>query len=84
MEQKYTLDEFADMMKTNKWHLIQIENEIQNTSYGTVDIKLEVRGGVVERIYTYNGRSYLKPKEGHDRNQIPDIDIANTLFNPQS
>ena len=63
-KQMYTLDQFAEIMKVEKWYLMRIEDSIAELgSYGTLDVKLEVRNGKVDRLYTYKGKSYLKPKE---------------------
>ena len=32
MDQKLTLDQFAELIKKNKWHLAKIEEEIQKTN----------------------------------------------------
>lgn len=65
MTQTYTLDQIAELMKKNKWHLIEIEEAVQSVEYGTVEVRLEVRAGAVEKVSFFNAKTQLRPKEGH-------------------
>jgi hypothetical protein len=65
MIEKYTLDEYASMMRTNKPYLIAIEELVEKMQYGTAELKMEIRAGVVEKMESTNHKTWLRPKEGH-------------------
>ena len=55
--------DFARYIAENKPYLIEIEEEVQKLGgYGEMDIKLTVRGGMVEKIMFWRGRSWLRDK----------------------
>lgn len=58
-----TIEQIAEAMQKNKWHLIEIEDIIQKTNYGTVDVRMEVRAGRVEKIVFLNQKTLLAPKD---------------------
>jgi hypothetical protein len=60
---KDTAADFAAWITENKPHLVEIEDEIQRLGlYGELDIRLTVRGGRVERLAFYGGRTWLRDK----------------------
>ena len=68
-------EDFAEWIATNKPHLIEIEEEIQKVgSYGELDIRISVRGGQVEKIGFYGGRSWLKDKRNLTQENKHSID----------
>lgn len=63
LEPKYTLDEFAELMKKTKWHLIRVDEEIQKVEYGSLEVKLEIRAGAVEKVVFTTSKAELRPKD---------------------
>jgi len=64
--EKFTLDEYAQMMRDKKPYLIAIEELVEETKYGEVEMTMQVRSGVVERMDVVRKKTWLKPKEGHN------------------
>lgn len=59
-----TAEDFAQYIATNKPYLIEIEEEIQKMGqYGEIEIKLSIRGGRVEKVIFWKGRTWLRGKE---------------------
>mgnify|MGYP007082086867 CR=1 FL=1 len=48
--EKYTLNEYATMMREKKPYLIALEELVEETKFGEVELTLQVRSGVVERM----------------------------------
>ena len=48
--EKFTLDEYAQMMRDKKPYIIAIEELVEETKYGEVEMTMQVRSGVVERM----------------------------------
>lgn len=65
METKFTLTEFAEIMAKNKWHLLRIESEVERVDYGIIEVRLDVRAGIVEKVTLKSEKNELRPKEGH-------------------
>ena len=60
-----TAEDFATYIAQNKPYLIEIEEEIQKMGlYGEMDIKISIRGGRVEKLQFWKGRTWLRDKEG--------------------
>lgn len=57
-----TPDQFAELIKAAKPHLIEIEEEIGKLEYGEVTIKLTVRAGQVVKMIFHEERTWLKDK----------------------
>jgi hypothetical protein len=56
-------EDFASWVAENKPHLLEIEEEIQKIGlFGEIDIRVTVRGGQVEKLGFYGGRTWLKDK----------------------
>jgi len=58
-----TPDQFAELIRKAKPHLIKIEEEIEKVDYGTIEVKLSVRAGVIEKMEFVESRVWLRPKE---------------------
>ena len=69
IEQKYTLNEIAQIMEQNKWYLLQTEEALRRflkNGYGTVTIKYDLRANDVEKVTVIGTEeTILRPKEGH-------------------
>lgn len=65
MAEKFTLDEYAQMMREGKPYLMAIEELVEETKYGEVEFTIQVRSGVVERMDVVRRKTWLKPKPGH-------------------
>lgn len=63
--EKFTLDEYATMMREGKPYLMAIEELVNDTKYGEVELTMQVRSGVVERMDVIKRKTWLKPKPGH-------------------
>jgi len=58
-----TAEDFAKYIAENKPYLIEIEEEIQKMGmYGEMDIKLSIRGGRVDKVSFWKGRTWLRDK----------------------
>ncbi len=57
-----TPEQFAEMIRDSKPYLIELENHVQGVSYGTVEVKIEVRAGVVEKMNFFNSKTWLRDK----------------------
>lgn len=68
MEEKYTLNEFAQVMEKTKWYLLATEESVHRFikgGYGTVTVKYDLRGGNVEKVTVINSEeTILQPKDG--------------------
>lgn len=52
----------AKAIMENKPYLIAIEDLVQNVKHGVIDVKLEVRGGIVEKMSFFETKSWLRVK----------------------
>lgn len=59
---KLTPEEYAEMMKVNKPHLIALEEIAQEVEYGKVEVTLEIRAGVVNKMEFHSTKTWLSPK----------------------
>lgn len=58
-------EDFARWVSENKPHLIEIEEQIQKVGlYGEMDIKVTIRGGKVEKLSFWRGKTWLLDKSG--------------------
>ena len=59
-----TAEDFAKYIVENKPYLIEIEEEIQKMGqYGEIDVKIGIRGGRVEKVVFWKGRTWLRDKQ---------------------
>jgi hypothetical protein len=59
---KLTPDEYAEMMKINKPHLIEIEEKVAEVQNGEIEIRLFVRAGVVAKMAFFKTATWIKEK----------------------
>jgi hypothetical protein len=71
--EKFTLDEYAIMMREGKPYLMAIEELVKETNYGEVEMTLQVRSGVVERMDVTKKKTWLKPKPGHPLSEFTTV-----------
>jgi hypothetical protein len=63
-----TVEQYAEVWKEQKEYLAEIEKQIQKAiadspnGYGTMDIHVEFRAGVVNKENFYRGGTWLKEK----------------------
>ena len=58
-----TAEDFAKYIAENKPYLIEIEEEIQKMgNYGEMELKIFIRGGRVEKVCFWKGRTWLRAK----------------------
>lgn len=56
-------EDFAKYIAENKPYLIEIEDEIQKMgNYGEMDVHIYIRGGKVEKVMFWKGRTWLLGK----------------------
>ncbi len=60
---KTSAEDFAKYIAENKPYLIEIEEEVQKLGlYGEMDLKLSIRGGKVDKLSFWRGRTWLRDK----------------------
>jgi len=60
-----TAEDFAKYIAENKPYLIEIEDEIQKMGlFGEMDVKVSIRGGRVEKLQFWKGKTWLREKSG--------------------
>lgn len=52
----------AKAIMENKPYLIAIEDLVQQVKHGVIDVKLEVRGSIVEKMSFFETKSWLRVK----------------------
>ena len=57
-----TPEQFAEIVRTNKPYLLELENNFQSVAYGEVDVKFTIRSGEVMKMSFYNAKTWLSPK----------------------
>lgn len=62
-ELKLTPEEFAQMMKANKPHLIELEDHFKALDFGEVEVKFVVRAGSVTQMDFFDKKRWLREKE---------------------
>lgn len=56
-------EDFAKYIAENKPYLVEIEEEVQKMgNYGEMEMKLYIRGGKVEKVSFWKGRTWLRDK----------------------
>ena len=56
-------ENFAKWVVENKPYLVEIEEEIQKMGqFGEIEIKLSIRGGRVEKLSFWKGRTWIRGK----------------------
>ena len=60
---KTSAEDFAKYIAENKPYLIEIEEQVQKVGlYGEMDIKLKIRGGKVDSLSFWGGKTWLRDK----------------------
>lgn len=62
MNDKLTPDQFAELIRKTKPYLIAIEERCTTVQNGSLELRLEVHNGVVDKITFYEGRHWLRRK----------------------
>lgn len=62
-DEKLTPEQYAEMMRKNKPHLIVLEDEAQRLEYGTMEVTMYVRAGVVNKIDFHSTKTWMPPKK---------------------
>ena len=57
-----TPEQFANIMRNTKPHLISIEDEVSRTGFGSVSVTLEVRSGKVAKWSFTTVKTFLADK----------------------
>lgn len=52
----------AKAIMENKPYLLEIEDRVNVVKFGEIDMKLVVRGGVVEKVSFFETKTWLKDK----------------------
>lgn len=61
-EIKLTPEEFAQIMKANKPHLIMLEESFEELGYGECDVRFKIRAGVVTEMSFFSKKIWLRDK----------------------
>lgn len=59
---RMTPEEFAKVLKDAKPYLLVIEQRAKEVGYGSVEVKLEIRAGEVEKMMFFESKTWLKEK----------------------
>lgn len=59
---KMTPEQFAILLKEAKPYLMMIEDRAAEIGYGSLEIRLEVRAGQVEKMMFFESKTWLKDK----------------------
>jgi len=83
---KFTLNEFAEMMKRDKWYLLEVEAILHDQlrkGYGTITISFDLRADTVEKIIVKSTEeTILRPKKGHPEGSgVADEMLTGEFFN---
>lgn len=65
-EIKLTPEQYAQIVEQNKPHLIAIEEQIMQTDNGSIELKIDVRQGTVNKITFFNQRYWFKTSQKVD------------------
>lgn len=65
--EKFTLEQYAQMIKQTKPYLVALQELVDSVDYGQVEVVLEVRAGIVEKMVVVNHKVWLRPKPGHNQ-----------------
>lgn len=79
MEDKYSLNEFAQIMEKTKWYLLATEDAVHKFikgGYGTVTVRYDLRSGNVEKVTVIGTEeTILQPKDGMPKSTSSHGDI---------
>jgi hypothetical protein len=60
---RLTPEQYGTYIRAQKPYLAAIEDRVNQVNYGTIEMKLTVRAGVVEKMDLIESRTWLKDKE---------------------
>lgn len=63
MEEKLTPEQYAQIVEQNKPHLIAIEDQIMRHPDGSIELKLDVRQGIVNKITFFTSSYWFKQQK---------------------
>lgn len=50
-------------MRKRKPYLIRLEEEVQHVKHGSIEVRIEVRNGSVDKITFFDHRNWIREKE---------------------
>lgn len=50
-------------IKRHKPYLLRLEEEVQVVQHGSIEVKLEIRNGSVDKISFFNQKNWIREKE---------------------
>lgn len=62
-ETKLTAEQYAQIVEQNKPHLIAIEEQIMKTGDGSVELKIDIRSGIVNKITFFNSQYWFRQQK---------------------
>lgn len=57
-----TPEQYAQIIEKNKPHLVRIEEEVEKIADGSIEVKIEVRQGIVNKMTFIDSRYWFKAK----------------------
>lgn len=58
-EPKLTAKEFQELINREKPYLFELDKQVLELGYGTLDVRLDVRSGVVTKLTTIYNKTWL-------------------------
>lgn len=52
----------ANAIRTNKPYILALEEQASDIDYGTIDVRMEVRAGVIEKMSFFSSKTWLRDK----------------------
>lgn len=52
----------ANAIRTKKPYILAIEDIAQDLQYGTIEVRMEVRAGAIEKMSFFNTKTWLREK----------------------
>ena len=56
----------ASAIRKRKPYLLRVEEEVQRVQHGSIEVRLEVRNGSVDKITFFDNKSWIREKEQLD------------------
>lgn len=65
-----SLQEFAQIIQTNKPYLVELENTVQEVQHGKIIVEIDVRSGSVDKmVFKEVAKNWLREKAQTDNGQ---------------
>lgn len=58
-EQKFTIKELEELMNKKKPYLFELDKQVLELGYGTLDVRLDIRNGEVTKLTTIFNKTWL-------------------------